>query len=282
MSEVSIDDGVVLWSVDGRRVHETDALNALQNRPLLLLMHGFGSFEGDLIELAAHLPRGFVCASPRAPLVAPDPIVNGYAWWQLPLNAQGLPLPQADPEYFEGSGPHRAAVVTLAWLDALDARVRAHANAAGNAATAGDFDAADAAKAADAAATNHATVTSGQGGLGTIALMGFSQGGCMVTSLLRLRPERFACGVNCSGFVGAGAFEADEKLRELRPPMFWGRDPLDPIIDDHRIALTTEWAPRHTELEAHLYDGILHGIGAAELVDITGFLQQHVPEVRSS
>lgn len=249
MSEVSIDDEVVLWSVDGRRVAEAEALTALQTRPLLVLMHGFGSFEGDLIELAGHLPLGFVCASPRAPLVAPAPIVNGYAWWQLPLSAQGLPLPQADPEFFEGSGPHTAAVATLAWLDALDARLRAH---------------------------------TGETGLGTIALMGFSQGGCMVTSLLRMRPERFACGVNCSGFIGAGAFAADEKLRELRPPMFWGRDVLDPIIDDHRIAITTEWAPVHTELEARLYDGILHGIGAEELADITVFLERHVPEVRSA
>lgn len=262
MSEVSIDDGVVLWSVDGRRVDEADALTALQTRPLLVLMHGFGSFEGDLIELAGHLPKGFVCASPRAPLVAPAPIVNGYAWWQLPLSAQGLPLPQADPEFFEGSGPHIAAVATLAWLDALDARLRAHAGAS------------------ESAANEHGNA--GNKGLGTIALMGFSQGGCMVTSLLRMRPERFACGVNCSGFIGAGAFAADEKLRELRPPMFWGRDVLDPIIDDHRIALTTAWAPVHTELEARLYDGILHGIGAQELADITVFLERHVPEVRSA
>lgn len=253
MSEVSIDDGVVLWSVDGHRVQEVDAFTALQTRPLLVLMHGFGSFEGDLIELAGHLPSGFVYASPRAPLVAPAPIVNGYAWWQLPLSAQGLPLPQADPDFFEGSGPHTAALATLAWLDGLDARLRAH-SAAGPV---------------------------GEAGLGTIALMGFSQGGCMVTSLLRMRPERFVCGVNCSGFVGAGAFPGDEKLREIRPPMFWGRDVLDPIIDDHRIALTTEWAPKHTELEARLYDGILHGIGAAELADITAFLERHVPEVRS-
>ncbi|MDI6023903.1 hypothetical protein QBL02_10150 [Leucobacter sp. UT-8R-CII-1-4] len=254
MSEVSIDDGVVLWSVDGRGVGEADALTALQTRPLLVLMHGFGSFEGDLIELAGHLPKGFVCASPRAPLVAPAPIVNGFAWWQLPLSAQGLPLPQADPESFEGSGPHTAALATLAWLDTLDARVRAHSVGS----------------------------PAGEVGLGTIALMGFSQGGCMVTSLLRIRPDRFVCGVNCSGFVGAGAFDGDEKLREIRPPMFWGRDVLDPIIDDHRIALTTEWAPTHTELEARLYDGILHGIGAAELADITAFLERHVPEVRSA
>ena len=256
MGEVRIDDDVVLWSVDGRRVSAGQALVELAHRPLLLLMHGFGSFEGDLIGLAPHLPAGFVCASPRAPLVAPPPIVNGFAWWPLPLGPQGLPLRQADPEYFEGSGPHVAAVAVLEWLDALDTRLRGMG--------ADDIDG------------------SGGPGLGTVALLGFSQGGCMVTSLLRMRPERFACGVNCSGFVAPGNFEGDAKLAELRPPMFWGRDEADPIIDEHRIALTTAWAPVHTTLEAKLYEGILHGIGADELLDISEFLLRHVPETGST
>lgn len=256
MGEVRIDDDVVLWSVDGRRVSAEQALVELAHRPLLLLMHGFGSFEGDLIGLAPHLPAGFVCASPRAPLVAPPPIVNGFAWWPLPLGPQGLPLRQADPEHFEGSGPHVAAVGVLEWLDALDTRLRDMG--------ADDIDG------------------SGGPGLGTVALLGFSQGGCMVTSLLRMRPERFACGVNCSGFVAPGNFEGDAKLAELRPPMFWGRDEADPIIDEHRIALTTAWAPVHTTLEAKLYEGILHGIGADELLDISEFLLRHVPETGST
>ena len=256
MGEVRIDDDVVLWSVGGRRVSAEQALVELAHRPLLLLMHGFGSFEGDLIGLAPHLPAGFVCASPRAPLVAPPPIVNGFAWWPLPLGPQGLPLRQADPEHFEGSGPHVAAVAVLEWLDALDTRLRGMG--------ADDIDG------------------SGGPGLGTVALLGFSQGGCMVTSLLRMRPERFACGVNCSGFVAPGNFEGDAKLAELRPPMFWGRDEADPIIDEHRIALTTAWAPEHTTLEAKLYEGILHGIGADELLDISEFLLRHVPETGST
>lgn len=253
MGEVRIDDDVVLWSVGGRRVSAAQAHTELKHRPLLLLMHGFGSFEGDLIGLAPHLPPGFVCASLRAPLVAPPPIVDGFAWWPLPLGPQGLPLRQPDPERFEGSGPHVAAVAVLAWLDALDARLRSP-DGEGPGAT----------------------------GLGTVALLGFSQGGCMVTSLLRLRPDRFVCGVNCSGFVAPGRFEGDAKLTELRPPMFWGRDEADPIIDEHRIALTTSWSPEHTTLEARLYEGILHGIGADELLDISDFLGRHVPEVASA
>ncbi len=246
MSEVSIDDDVVLWTVNGNQATAEDAVVALRKQPLLVLMHGFGSFEGDLIGLAPHLPQGFVLAAPRAPLVVPPPIVSGFAWWPLPFSPQGLPIKQPDPEQFQGSGPHTAAVAVLEWLDTLDARVRGGDNGPG---------------------------------LGTVALMGFSQGGCMVTSLLRMRPERFACGVNCSGFVAPGSFDGDAQLAELRPPMFWGRDEEDPIIDEHRIALTQAWAPEHTALEAKLYSGILHGIGADEMIDIHAFLEQHVPEV---
>lgn len=269
MSEVRIDEEVVLWAVNGASATKAQALLALKKQPLLLLMHGFGSFEGDLIGLASQLPQAYVLASPRAPLVAPPPIVNGFAWWPLPLSPQGMPIKQPDPSEFAGSGPHLAAVALLEWLDALDSQVRS----VGAGASSGPDDVSN---------TGTALGTDPGIGLGQIALMGFSQGGCMVTSLLRLRPERFAGGVNCSGFVAPGTFDGDARLAELQPPLFWGRDEADPIIDEHRISLTAKWAPTHTALDARLYSGILHGIGADELADIRVFLQQHVPEVSSA
>jgi len=241
VSELRIDDDAVRWAAGGRAVSGDEAFDALADRPLLLLMHGYGSFEGDLIELAPRLPGGFVCASPRAPLVAPPPIVGGYAWWQLPVDAEGRPLPADRRTAFVGSPEHRAARAMLAWFDALDARRAAQSGT----------------------------------GLGTVALMGFSQGGAMVTSLLRMRPTRFACGVNCSGFVAPGDFAGDAELAAIRPPMFWGRDTADPIIDAARIAALEEWAPRHTSLESHLYQGVAHGIGRDELDDIADFLLRH-------
>lgn len=244
MTGLGIDDDAVRWAVDGRGAPREEALAALAHRPLLLLLHGFGSFEGDLIGLAPELPTGFVCASPRAPLVAPPPIVDGYAWWELPLGPDGRALPQPEPAEFVGSAPHGAALALLDWLDALDARLR-----------------------------------TGDGrGLGEVAVMGFSQGGCMVTSLLRLRPARFACGVTCSGFVAPGAFPGDVELAAARPSMFWGRDDADPIIGSARIAALAEWAPRHTDLESRRYPGIAHSISREELGDIAAFLTRHVPE----
>jgi phospholipase/carboxylesterase len=234
MSGVWIDDDAVRWAIGGRPASAEDAVAALVERPLLLLMHGYGSFEGDLITLAPQLPEAFVCASPRAPLVAPPPVVNGFAWFPIPFAPDGTVAPHEPTAAFEGSAPHTAALAMLDWFDALDARV--------------------------------------SGGLGAAALMGFSQGGAMVTSMLRLRPERFACGVNCSGFVAPGAFDGDAQLAQLRPPLFWGRDEADPILSAERVRLTAEWAPAHTALEAHLYPGIEHAISAPELADIASFL----------
>lgn len=244
-ARLRIDDELVRWAVDGRPATADEAVAALGTRPLVLLMHGFGSFEGDLIGLAPGLPAGVVCASPRAPLVVPPPVVNGFAWWPLTFGPDGLVVPEADPAEFAGSAPHLAAVALLDWLDALDARVREAEGTGGT-------------------------------GLGAVVPMGFSQGGCMATSLLRLRPERFACAVNCSGFVAPGAYAGDAGLAAIRPPLFWGRDPEDPVIGPSRIALTEQWAPAHTRLEARLYSGVAHGIAAEEVADISAFIEREL------
>lgn len=223
---LTIDPTLVQWNVA-----EADRLEALRTRPLLVLLHGYGSFEGDLISLAPMLPAGFVCASPRAPIDLPPPIVNGFGWYEI-------------------SQPGRPDVPTLvqsteavfAWLDELERSV--------------------------------------PGGLGTIALMGFSQGGCMVTMLLRHRPERFAAGVVCSGFIAEMDAPGDAALASIRPPVFWGRDVDDPIIAGHLIPPTDAWLRSHTDLTVRTYPGIAHSISREEMGDIAAFLTQHVPDAQ--
>ena len=46
-------------------------------RPLVVLLHGRGSDETDIIALADHLPAGSVYAAPRAPIAEG----GGYAWF---------------------------------------------------------------------------------------------------------------------------------------------------------------------------------------------------------
>jgi len=98
-----IDDRAVVWSIP------RDELAArIPGSRLLVIMHGYGSHEADLISLAPHLPGDIVCASLRAPLIAPAPIQNGFAWFQI--GAPGNPEP---------SGVDAAARGVLAWLDDL-------------------------------------------------------------------------------------------------------------------------------------------------------------------
>jgi phospholipase/carboxylesterase len=48
-------------------------------KPLLVLLHGYGSHEGDLFSLAGMLPQEFVVASLRAPI----PMGPGFTWFPL-------------------------------------------------------------------------------------------------------------------------------------------------------------------------------------------------------
>jgi phospholipase/carboxylesterase len=56
---MNIDASAVLWSAPERE---------RAGRPLLVLLHGYGSHEGDLFGLSPRLPLGPVIASVRAPL----------------------------------------------------------------------------------------------------------------------------------------------------------------------------------------------------------------------
>ena len=109
-----------------------------------------------------------------------------------------------------------------------------------------------------------------------VALLGFSQGGVMVTTLMRQHPGAFACGVNLSGFIAPGVFPGDAELARSPEPLFWGRDEADPVITAEAIALTQQWVPEHTVLTKKLYPGIGHGISEAELRDVSAFLEAYV------
>lgn len=99
MSEIpGLDTEAVRWSADAA---------ARGDRPLLVLLHGYGSEEGDLMGLVPHLPDDFVFAAVRAPLTPPFP-APGWSWFPI--------------EGVDGRDPAAttaAAEALLAWLDAL-------------------------------------------------------------------------------------------------------------------------------------------------------------------
>jgi len=185
--------------------------------PLLLLMHGYGSNEDDLISLAPHLPQSAV-ASLRAPIAES----GGYAWFSRAV--------------FGGDGPtqQHADAATHAVLTWLDTQPPA-----------------------------------------PVGLLGFSQGGAMVLQLMRAAPQRFAFGVQLSGYVVAGEAAGDAELAARKPAVFWGRGTNDAMIGPEAIARTKAWLPEHASADIRLYEGLAHSISAEELTDVAAFISAH-------
>ena len=95
---MKIDTDAVLWSAPERE---------RAGRPLLVLMHGYGSHEGDLFSLAPGLPLGPVIASVRAPYAAGP----GHAWF---------PLGPDTPIHEQGEAVDASAAAILDWLDTTE------------------------------------------------------------------------------------------------------------------------------------------------------------------
>lgn len=101
MTEVRIDDEAVIWSASAA---DRDG------RPLLVLLHGYNSNEGDLFGLAPYLPLEPAIASLRAP------IFTGYgnAWFDLPAEGAELASESAERSL---AGADAATDAIIDWLD---------------------------------------------------------------------------------------------------------------------------------------------------------------------
>ena len=109
-----------------------------------------------------------------------------------------------------------------------------------------------------------------------IVLLGFSQGGLMVSQLLRARPDRFTAGLVLSGFVLDTVAEGDDDLTARRLPVFFGHGDADPVIAPDATARASVWLAGHTDVTERTYAGLAHGISPEELQDVSTFLQTHV------
>jgi phospholipase/carboxylesterase len=111
----------------------------------------------------------------------------------------------------------------------------------------------------------------------SVTLLGFSQGGAMAVHAIRLAPKRFSSVVNLAGFVIPGEAPADHALLGIMPPVFWGRDPADPVIPTEAVARTAGWLPSHSTLTVRYYEDIGHSISRDELADVNEFLRDILP-----
>jgi len=94
----SLDTDAVLWS------------EPLGDKPLVVLLHGYGSDERDLFSLRGKLPDAFTYAAVRAPLDPPFPM-SGYSWYPI----EGL-------ESRDPAGVTAGAQALLDWLAPLGER----------------------------------------------------------------------------------------------------------------------------------------------------------------
>jgi phospholipase/carboxylesterase len=83
--------------------------------PGVVVLHGRGADERDLLPVAQHLPNEFATISFRAP----DPLMGGYTWYDLDMSAGGLHQSQPEPEGFRRS-LDLASEATKAAVEAYD------------------------------------------------------------------------------------------------------------------------------------------------------------------
>lgn len=97
-----IDPSAVMWStpVDQRA-----------GKPLLVLLHGLGSHEGDLFQLSPYLPLDYVIVSPRGPLHSG----TGWSWFDVAA-ARPEPLNRSADEFAEWLSTVRGDAASVAVL----------------------------------------------------------------------------------------------------------------------------------------------------------------------
>ena len=222
MNNFTINSAQVRWSVP------TDRIGAeLASRPLLVLLHGYGSNADDLFGLVEYLPATYVVASVQGPLQ----VGAGFAWYNLG------PDPETGGFKRDIDEINSCTFALLRWLDALEASF---------------------------------------GELQGLSVLGFSQGGSMALQLLRRAPERIDSLVLLASFVTedhASETQAlDAALAEVKPRVFWGRDPRDPVIGENLIAYTRKWLPAHADVVERLYANVGHSLSIEEIEDVAEFL----------
>ena len=84
--------------------------------PLLVLLHGIGSNENDLVSLAGKLDPRFLVVSLRAP----RPYRGGFAWFQITWQSNGSATPDIDQA-------HETLADFVRWLAAAPGRLGADA-----------------------------------------------------------------------------------------------------------------------------------------------------------
>jgi phospholipase/carboxylesterase len=112
-----------------------------------------------------------------------------------------------------------------------------------------------------------------------IVPIGFSQGGLMVTELLRTDPERYRAGIVLSGFLAPGILKetipAEDRVADLDIPVFYGYGEADTTIPVYEVFALNAWLQEHTYSKVVAYKGLDHAVNLKELDDIRAWLSDN-------
>lgn len=222
-------------------VRTTEPLAAADGRPLVVVLHGYSSNEIDVHAITDRLGSRPVFLSLRAPEASPTPY-PGFQWFPLGFASDGTVLGAGVGAEHDAArrgvddGATAAAERVFATVDALLAE---------------------------------ADVTPS-----SLAVVGFSQGGIVATQMLRLAPERLAATVLYSGLVAPSPAPGDAVLAATRPPVFWGRGALDPVIPAAAVEHTAAWLADHATAEIVVEPQIGHELTNEELAATASFLER--------
>lgn len=104
MSAPAVDPARIRWSLP-----EGERSRALAERPLLVLLHGYGSNADDLFGLVPHLPQNFVVAA----VEGLEPAGPGWAWFPISVD------PVTGELVRDLNQAESASASLVAWFDAL-------------------------------------------------------------------------------------------------------------------------------------------------------------------
>ncbi|RWZ52402.1 alpha/beta fold hydrolase [Labedella phragmitis] len=182
--------------------------------PLIVLLHGRGGTEQDLVRLFPFLPDDVVAVSLRGPL----PRRDGYSWFSVPPDPGGRPAKEAAAEHV---APASDAV--LAWIAERDGSTVARVD--------GSTDAQD-----EIAPRR------------PVAVVGYSQGGAVAIHMMRRAPRAVDTAVLIAALLGTGDEEGDDVLLEVRPPVYWMRGLRDEAITLMDVQRVAYFLPPHSTL----------------------------------
>lgn len=229
-------DAAELPAIDPARVVWSDDPRALEDRPLVVLLHGYGSDARDLMNVVPYLPPELAYAS----LLAPHPssvAPVGFEWFPLHFTPQGDVADMTTPALLGGlaANADRVGQAVLGWLDSLDP-----------------------------APSQVALLGFSQGGIVAMSALRRDPARFAVTAIVASL---------AAPALGAEAEARDEALRAARPKVWWGRGLADPVIPARAVAFTESWMAEHVDAEVVAEPGLGHEFSLAELEGISRFLR---------